>query len=77
MGIQRAPLAARSRRSSRAADGGDHCRPEFRRQSQLLAHAWKPQVRSHLVLPGLNHFSIVDAFAERGQPLFEEALGLF
>lgn len=50
---------------------------EFRRQSQLLAHAWKSQVKSHLVLSGLNHFSIVDAFAERGQPLFEEALGLF
>lgn len=50
---------------------------EFRRQSQLLAHAWRPQVRSHLVLAGLNHFSIVDAFAERGQPLFEETLGLF
>ena len=49
---------------------------EFRRQSQLLAEAWKPQVRSLLMLPGLNHFSIVDAFAERGQPLYEATLGL-
>jgi arylformamidase len=58
------------------AVGGDES-SEFRRQSQGLADAWRQQVRSHLVLPGLNHFSIVDAFAERGQPLFEDALALF
>ncbi|HET6265844.1 MAG TPA: hypothetical protein VFD95_13360, partial [Usitatibacter sp.] len=50
---------------------------EFRRQSRLLAEAWRPQVRKLLLLPGLNHFSIVDAFAERGQPLYEETLALF
>lgn len=50
---------------------------EFQRQSRLLADAWKPQVRSLLLLPGLNHFSVVEAFAERGQPLYEEALALF
>ncbi|MEO7741623.1 MAG: alpha/beta hydrolase [Usitatibacter sp.] len=50
---------------------------EFRRQSVLLAEAWKPQVRSLLLLPDLNHFSVVDAFAERGQPLYEETLALF
>jgi arylformamidase len=50
---------------------------EFRRQSRLLAERWKPQVKALLILPGLNHFSIVDAFAERGQPLYEAALGLF
>jgi len=50
---------------------------EFRRQSQLLAEAWRAQVRSLLLLPGLNHFSVVDAFAERGQPLYEETLTLF
>jgi arylformamidase len=49
---------------------------EFRRQSELLAQAWAPQVRKLMILPGLNHFSVVDAFAERGQPLYEEALGL-
>lgn len=58
------------------AVGGEES-SEFRRQSQLLAHAWKDRVRSHLVLPGHNHFSIVDAFAERGQPLFEDTLALF
>ena len=50
---------------------------EFRRQSEDFAHAWRGQVRSLLILPGLNHFSIVDAFAERGQPLYEQALALF
>lgn len=50
---------------------------EFLRQSRLLAQSWKPQVRSLLLLPGLNHFSIVDDFAERGQPLYEETLALF
>ncbi len=50
---------------------------EFRRQSELLAQAWAPQVRKLMILPGLHHFSVVDAFAERGQPLYEEALALF
>ena len=50
---------------------------EFRRQAQLLAGAWRGQVRSLLLLPGLNHFSVVDALAERGQPLHDAALGFF
>ena len=50
---------------------------EFQRQSQLIAEAWKPQVREHLVLPDLNHFSVVDAFAERSNPLYEGTLALF
>ena len=50
---------------------------EFKRQSQLLAETWKPQVREHLVLPDLNHFSVVDAFAERSNPLYEGTLALF
>jgi hypothetical protein len=29
------------------------------------------------MLPGLNHFGIVDAFAERGQPLHTATLALF
>jgi arylformamidase len=49
---------------------------EFRRQSRELARAWSPQVRSLLLLPGANHFTIVDAFAERGQPLFAATLAL-
>ena len=50
---------------------------EFVRQSRLIADAWAPQVRSLLLLPGLNHFSVVDAFSERGQPLYEATLALF
>ena len=50
---------------------------EFQRQSRLLAHAWKPRVKELQILPGLNHFSAVDAFAERGQPLYDAALALF
>ena len=49
---------------------------EFQRQSHALASAWAPQARA-LMLPGLNHFSIVDSFAERSQPLYEETLKLF
>jgi arylformamidase len=50
---------------------------EFVRQSQLIAGAWSSQVKELQVLPGLHHFSIVDAFAERGQRLYEATLGLF
>jgi len=50
---------------------------EFQRQTRLLAESWKPHVKSLLLLPGLDHFSVVDAFAERGQPLYEETLALF
>jgi arylformamidase len=50
---------------------------EFQRQSQLLARAWHPQVKSLLMLPGLDHFAIVDSFAERGQPLYDATLALF
>ena len=50
---------------------------EFRRQSALIAQSWKAQVRDFQVLPGLHHFSVVDAFAERGQPLHEATLALF
>jgi arylformamidase len=50
---------------------------EFQRQSRLLHEAWAPQAKSLLLLPGLNHFSVVDAFAERGQPLYDATLALF
>ena len=48
---------------------------EFQRQSRELAAAW-PRARL-LLLPSLNHFTVVDAFAERGQPLYESTLALF
>lgn len=49
---------------------------EFQRQSRVLAEAWRPQTRA-LLMPGVHHFGMVDAFAERGQPLHEAALALF
>ena len=49
---------------------------EFQRQSRLLTERWAPQAKP-LVLPGLNHFTIVDAFAERAQPLHRETLALW
>ena len=56
---------------------GERESSEFQRQSLALAKAWKPQVRELQLLPGLNHFSIVDAFAERGQRLHDATLALF
>lgn len=49
---------------------------EFQRQSRLIAERWAPQAKPALVLPALNHFTIVDAFAERAQPLHRETLAL-
>ncbi len=51
--------------------------PEFLRQNQLMQDAWG----SHFVprsqaLPGLNHFSVVDALAKPGHDLHHMALNL-
>lgn len=56
--------------------GGDES-PEFLRQNQLMQNAWG----SHFVprsqaLPGLHHFSIVDALAKPGHDLHHMALNL-
>ena len=50
---------------------------EFIRQSRLIAARWGPQAREPLVLPGLHHFSILEALAERGQPLHDATRDLF
>jgi arylformamidase len=50
---------------------------EFVRQSRLYAAGLGTQVRSLQLLPGLHHFSVVNALAERGQSLYEAALALF
>jgi arylformamidase len=50
---------------------------EFQRQSREFAAAWAPQARGCLLHPGLNHFTILDAFIERGQPLHQATLALF
>ena len=56
--------------------GGDES-PEFLRQNQLMQNAWG----SHFVprsqaLPGLHHFSIVDALAKPGHDLHHMSLNL-
>jgi arylformamidase len=58
------------------AAGGNES-SEFQRQSRILADAWSPQSKPALILTGHDHFSIVDSFAERGQPLYEATLALF
>ena len=49
---------------------------EFQRQSRDFTAAWAPQARECLILPGLNHFTVLDALVERGQPLHQAALAL-
>ena len=76
--VARLDLAGRARGIAAplvVAVGADES-AEFLRQSRLLAGAWQPQVKSLLVLPGIHHFSIVDALAERGQPLHDATLAL-
>ncbi|HUJ00956.1 MAG TPA: alpha/beta hydrolase [Usitatibacter sp.] len=58
------------------AAGGNES-SEFRRQSRVLAEAWQPQARPLMVLPGVHHYGMVDAFAERGQALHQAALSFF
>ncbi|APV48216.1 hypothetical protein BWI17_00070 [Betaproteobacteria bacterium GR16-43] len=50
---------------------------EFVRQSRDFASAWSPQARECHIIAGLNHFSILDALVERGQPLHRATLKLF
>jgi arylformamidase len=42
---------------------------EFWRQSELLSRAWPDVARDTQLLPGYHHYSVIDALAERGQPL--------
>jgi arylformamidase len=50
---------------------------EFQRNAHLLAAAWPTVRKPAMILPSLHHFSIVDAFAERSQPPYEETLRFF
>ena len=49
---------------------------EFRRQAQLLAKHWPHCARACIVVPGANHFTIVERLAERRGALFEAVLDL-
>ena len=50
---------------------------EFIRQSRLITDRWAPQVESLHILPSLHHFSVLEALAERGQPLQVATLSFF
>ena len=50
---------------------------EFRRQSQLLPNHWPHCAPPTIVVPGANHFTIVERLAERRGVLFDALLGLF
>jgi arylformamidase len=60
-----------------AAVGGAES-AEFLRQSQGLARRWTAggAEAAVLELPGRNHFTVQDAWAEQGGPMFAAALGL-
>ena len=58
-----------------AAGGNESA--EFLRQNQLMQAAWGSRIVPRCAaLPGLNHFSILDALATPGQALHGMALGL-
>jgi arylformamidase len=49
---------------------------EFRRQTSLLAQAWKEGHKEDIPLPAANHLTICDAFGTPGDPLHEAAARL-
>lgn len=58
------------------AAGGDES-DEFRRQSAILAEAWKAHAPvEHIELPGLNHFTILSETATPDSKLTQVRLGL-
>lgn len=59
-----------------AVAGGDES-AEFHRQAQLIQQAWgKQAVRVCELLPGLNHFSVLEALAQPGHRLHQIAMEL-
>jgi arylformamidase len=49
---------------------------EFKRQSDILAQAWKKNFRGNVPMPDVNHMTICDAFGTPGNPLHEATLAL-
>jgi arylformamidase len=49
---------------------------EFLRQNRLLVERWPRNLRTDFTMPGANHFTVVDALAQPGNPLFEATLKL-
>jgi arylformamidase len=64
-----APRVADGRGQLIAVVGGDES-PEFLRQNALIQHAWGPEVVPVCEsLPGLNHFSVLEAMTQTGHRL--------
>ena len=49
---------------------------EFKRQTGLLAQAWKQDHKGNIPLPDANHMTICDAFGTPGSALHEATVGL-
>jgi arylformamidase len=49
---------------------------EFRRQTELIADAWKPNHVVDVALPDANHLTICDAFGTPGHALQQETVKL-
>lgn len=58
------------------AYGGDET-DEFKRQSEDFLGAWRSKGLSgeRLILPGKNHYDVIDGFLDAGSPLLSEVLG--
>jgi arylformamidase len=52
--------------------GGDES-PEFLRQNAMLGERWKSAFAGDIAMPGANHFSVLDGFAEPSSALFQGA----
>ena len=46
---------------------------EFLRQNALLGERWRGAFAGDVVMPGRNHFSVVDGLADQASPLFQGA----
>jgi arylformamidase len=56
---------------------GEHESSEFHRQSRLIAAAWPGACALELIdVPGCNHLSVCDAFADTGSALFQATRAL-
>ena len=52
---------------------GGHESREYHRQNELLRSAWKSVATDNIAMPSANHFTVVDALAERRSALFAGA----
>jgi arylformamidase len=56
---------------------GEEESSEFRRQCRLLGERWAHCLRASIVVPGVNHFTVLDELARRDGMLFAALVDLF